>query len=590
MPGLARVLRISAVVLAAAIPFVASPNTAFRVQLMMLYAVAALAMYICMEVAGEFMVGHLLIVAAGAYVTAWTNIEMGVPPTLTLPIAVLSGAAMALLLGLPGIRLSGFYLALFSFFAVLIIPDLAKITRPLTGGEFGLSGIEGLSLFGVDMGSRGLYLTVLVILVLAYLFTRNLIRTAWGTRFMAMRDAPQALQAAGLDLRVTKGMAYLASSLPASVAGWLLAFVNGVVFPGLFSLGLLIVLLAAVVAAGKNMAGAVVAGALLFSGWGEFVGPFSEWNPLGLGVVLILVVIAAPSGVGALRPPAGRARSDTSTQERSNATDAEAVLVEREMTLPDPVLRLTGIRKAFGGNTALGGVDAAFGPGRIVGLVGANGSGKTTLVNVITGFLSPDEGEVEVAGIAVVGSSPHQIARMGVTRTFQLPQLVDDISVRRNIDVGLLRQYPDPLAAFVLGGRSARGPVRDRRMATDRIATLLRLDVEVLDRPAGELSLGLKRIVEIGRALATGAGVLCLDEPAAGLNEDEIEALGATLRDVAASGRTVVLIEHHMSFVLELCDDVLVLDHGQVSAWVPDLQQVTALPEALQTHVGLGVG
>ncbi|MTD14048.1 ATP-binding cassette domain-containing protein [Nakamurella sp. YIM 132087] len=586
-------VRTLAVLAGIAAPFLVASNVAFQIQLIMLYATAALAMFICMEIAGEFMVGHVVVVAVAAYITAWFNVKGGVPPWWTLPLAIVAGAVAVLILGLPGIRLSGFYLALFSFFAVLIIPDITRLSRGVTGGEFGLSGVGKLSLFGTDLGTIGTYFLCLVVVVGAYLYTRNILRTTWGTRLMALRDSPQALQAAGVPLTSTKAIGYLLSSLPASVAGWLIVFVNGVVFPGLFSLSLVIVLLGAVVAAGRNMAGAVLVGTAIFAGYGQFVGPFSEWSRLGLGIVLLLVIIIAPSGLSAL---VGRRRfrrtgpADPDDAADGFLDDADEVPGEESAAgeLGGPAGRTAGlvvehVSKSFGGNLALDDVSCEFRPGRIVGLVGANGSGKTTLVNVMTGFLPADSGTVRLGEVALLGMAPAAIARQGLTRTFQIPQLVDDLTVRRNLEIGLLRRSSDSAAALLVGRNAALQRRRDAELQP--VVDILRLAPSLLDKPAGALSLGMKRVIEIGRALATGATVFCLDEPAAGLDEAEIERLGRALRNVARAGRTVVLIEHHMRFVVEVCDDILILDRGRVQTWVPDVAQLDRLPDSLRTHM-----
>jgi len=138
--------------------------------------------------------------------------------------------------------------------------------------------------------------------------------------------------------------------------------------------------------------------------------------------------------------------------------------------------------------------------------------------------------------------------------------------------------------SILLGG--GRGPASaERAMTLKSVIELRRLDAAILETPVGSLSLGMKRVIEIGRAIATGAMVLCLDEPAAGLNEAEIDLLGATLRDIAATGRSVLLVEHHMRFVLDLSHDILVLEQGRAVAWWTNSQEED-LPEVLRRHIG----
>ncbi len=217
------------------------------------------------------------------------------------------------------------------------------------------------------------------------------------------------------------------------------------------------------------------------------------------------------------------------------------------------LLDVRGLCKRFGGLQALNGVTLQVAPGEILGLVGPNGAGKTTLFATVSGFLRPDAGAVTFAGQDLVGRPPHVIARLGLARTFQLAQPFAGLSVADNVLVGGLVRH--------------RTPADARRHAAE-VLELTRLD-HLADRPAHALSVGLRKRLELARALATGPRLLLLDEVMAGLNPAEVEETLAVIREVRRRGVTVVLIEHVMAAVMALCDRVAVLHHGELIAVGP---------------------
>ena len=217
------------------------------------------------------------------------------------------------------------------------------------------------------------------------------------------------------------------------------------------------------------------------------------------------------------------------------------------------MLQARGIAKAFGGRVVLRGVDLDLYSGLVYGLVGPNGSGKTTLLNVLTGFVSRDAGEIKLRGAILRADPPHQIARRGIRRSFQVPQLVAELSVGENIKLG------------AVAGQGARRSRADLDLRVAAVAAELGMRGRDIDTPVAELSLGLRRIVEIGRAMIAEPDLICLDEPAAGLAESDLVRLAATLCHVAGRGCAVLLIEHNLSFVQSVADEIIVLEEGEVT-------------------------
>ncbi|GAA0456307.1 hypothetical protein Aca07nite_52190 [Actinoplanes capillaceus] len=222
-----------------------------------------------------------------------------------------------------------------------------------------------------------------------------------------------------------------------------------------------------------------------------------------------------------------------------------------------PLLATEGLTVHYGGVRANTDIDLRAGAGEVVGLIGPNGAGKTTFVDAVTGF-TPSRGTVSVAGRRVDRLAPHQRRRAGLARTWQAGELFTDLTVRQNVAVaggrGPLRNLCNDLI-----GRSEPGGDVDDVLETFGL-------LPVADRRPGELSLGRQKIVGVARALAGATRVILLDEPAAGLDTDESAEFGTHVRAVAATGRSVLLIDHDMTLVAAICDRVYVLDYGAVIA------------------------
>jgi branched-chain amino acid transport system ATP-binding protein len=249
------------------------------------------------------------------------------------------------------------------------------------------------------------------------------------------------------------------------------------------------------------------------------------------------------------------------------------------MPPPPPALQTTGLCKDFRGFRAVDGVDLTVADGSVHALVGPNGAGKTTLFNLLTGFLTPSAGRIEVAGVDVTGRPPEQVARRGVARSFQITSLFDQLSCREHVELALA-------SAGGLGWRfwrSDRLLGRHRQRALDLLEQVGLGDVE--DEAAGTLPYGRKRALELALALALDPRVLLLDEPTAGMGAEDVERTVALVREVRA-GRTVVLVEHNMSVVADLADRVTVLRAGSVLIEGP-YEEVRRDPRVIEAYLGV---
>jgi branched-chain amino acid transport system ATP-binding protein len=226
-----------------------------------------------------------------------------------------------------------------------------------------------------------------------------------------------------------------------------------------------------------------------------------------------------------------------------------------------PVLAATGISVSFGGLRALDDVDLEVSDGQLVGLIGPNGAGKTTFIDAISGFV-PYRGRVALDGRPLDGVSAHTRARRGLARTWQSIELFDDLTVRENLAVASYRPSAWATLKEVLSRPVGTTP------AVDQALGLLGLDTQLDDMPS-DLTQGQRKLVGVARALAAEPRLLCLDEPAAGLDTKESEELGRRLREVAHAGQAMLLVDHDMGLVLGISDYVVVLEFGKVIAHGP---------------------
>jgi branched-chain amino acid transport system ATP-binding protein len=230
-----------------------------------------------------------------------------------------------------------------------------------------------------------------------------------------------------------------------------------------------------------------------------------------------------------------------------------------------PALECRGVSKTFGGVHAVAEVSLAVPDGGLCALIGPNGAGKTTLFNMATNLFPPSSGEVMFFGRSAAGRAAHQIAAFGVIRTFQTARVFPGMTVLENMMAGAHRHIGAPIGAQMFWTRAARAEERRLAAKAQALLDLVHLGA-TRDRATTDLPIGAQKLIEIMRALMAGPRLLLLDEPAAGLNDHETAELGVLLRAIRDAGITILVVEHNMSLVMGVADEVFVLDAGRLIA------------------------
>jgi branched-chain amino acid transport system permease protein len=527
-----------------------------------LYALVSLGLVLLTGVAGLTSFGQAAFVGIGAYTTAYLTLNLDVSPWLNLLIGLVLTAISALAVGVITLRMSGHYLPLATIAWGLSLYYLMGNLEAL-GKYDGLQGLESLSLGGIDIGQGRLFFVLCWAFLLAGAVALiNLLDSRPGRAIRSLKGGSQMAEAMGINTFRYKVTIFVIAALFAAVAGWLLAHFQRTVNPSAFGLKMGIEYLFMAVVGGVGHVWGAIVGAGLVKLLDDYlqvalpalIGTSGSFEVIVFGVALVLVLKYLPDGLWSVvarklpRPPR--------TADWQEAPDLPA---RSKPAAGDVVLKVDKIRKQFGGLTAVNDISFEISAGQIVGLIGPNGAGKSTTFNLITGVLSKTSGQVLFRGQDISALASRDISRQGMARTFQHVKMIPDMTVLENVALGAYTRGHSGVVSSMLRTNKAE----EQRMMKEAQRQLERIGMgDFLHEQAGNLAMGPQRLMEIARALCCDPALLLLDEPAAGLRHKEKQDLAAVLRQLQGEGMSILLVEHDMDLVMDVCDQLVVMEFG----------------------------
>lgn len=559
-------------------------------------ALVVLGLVLLTGVGGMTSFGQAALVGIGAYTTAYLTVTEQLPnflawsggnPWIGLLLGVLITILSALLVGGLTLKLSGHYLplgtiawgiSLYYFFS----------TIPTLGGHSGISNIPNIQIFGYALDSNNkMFYLIWFILFIAILLTKNLLNSREGRAIRALKGGQIMAESMGVNTFRSKLIVFIISSIFASVSGWLYAHNQSFINPTPFGLQMGIDYLFMALLGGVGSIWGAVLGAGIFTMMRQWLqdllpmifGGEGNYETIVFGLMIVLLMQKAPAGLWSL------ILKYLPSRFKSKDIHLEIVKPTRELPqleLPAKgtvILEAKQITKKFGGLIANNEMNLTIHAGEILALIGPNGAGKSTMFNQLSGVDIPTSGDVIFQGKRINGIPSREIAKQGLSRTFQHVKILPEMTVLENVVIGAhLRGEKGVIASMLrLDREEENNLLNEAKYQLERVGL-----GDYLYSEAGSLALGQQRILEIARALCARPCLLLLDEPAAGLRLKEKQALADLLIKLRAEGMAILLVEHDMDFVMNLVDRIVVMEFGQkIAEGLPeDIQKDQAVLEA----------
>lgn len=553
-------------------------------ELVLIYIIAVIGLNLFFQ-CGMFSLSQNVFFMVGAYTIAALGTSHHISFWLVWPIATALSAAVGALLALPATKLGSFTFALISLGYAVVAADLVLDWQSITGGGVGINGISAPAPFDT---MESFYWLIAAAVVVAYIGARNLIRSPFGRASAAVRDSAVAAESIGINPAAIKMRTFVISSAFAGAAGALFAPLQGFVTPDAYTVDMAILFLLMVFLGGAGtLAGPIVGAIILFRiplAVQDITDRAGDVSLLTYGVLLILTVFVVPQGLmsGWWKIKQRFIRRQVIQPQSSSDFDLRPLLAERRGGTAS--LRAEGVAKKLGGVQALADAWFVVEPGTVHALIGPNGSGKTTFLNVVCGYIAADQGSVELLGRNVSEQPVFERARMGLARTFQTPLVFESMSCAENVLAALDARRRVRLVSYFLRFPSAVSEEKRHHASALAILEAVGLGARVNDR-AGDLPPGQRRLLEIGRLIALEPSLVLMDEPAAGLNPEEMLNLERAIRQLREQGLSVLLIEHHTDLVMRVADVITVFDFGRTLTSGPPAE-VRGDARVLEAYLG----
>ena len=558
----------------------------------LVFAVGASGLNIITGFTGYVSLGQSAFIGLGGYTIGVLATKFDtVSPWLWVPVAGLVAAAVAVGLGLVSLRSRGPAFVIITVAFLFLMQQVAVNWEDVTGGTAGL--LLPLPTWGIDVINWPFYYALVAILAVQLLMTWWIRRSKFGMGLIAIREDETKAATIGINLPVHKVAAFVASSvfvgMAGAVYGYYLTFIDPL---GMFAILVSVQIILTLLVGGKATLWGPVLGAFLIEPLNETVN--NSLGTLGggnarlflFGGLLMAVVVFLPNGIlpslaaflfrRSREGEAGLVGARIETGGSLESLRKHVTVTEARATDTTPLLAVTGLRKHFGGIKAVDGCSFTVPRGSITGLIGPNGSGKSTVFNLIDNTIAADAGTIVFDGEHIEKVPAWGRAHRGIGRTYQITRLFAEMTVLENV-VAAQRSF----SLTQLGRPAITG--KEAAEASEFLAFVGMHKYR--DQKARALSYGQQKMVELAQVLMLDPKLIMLDEPAGGINPVLIERMGQMIRELNSYGKTFLIVEHNMPFMLDLCDPIHVLARGATMAsGTPD--EIRTDPAVIDAYLG----
>jgi ABC-type branched-subunit amino acid transport system ATPase component/ABC-type branched-subunit amino acid transport system permease subunit len=552
--------------------------------LSLVFAIGAVGLNIITGYAGYVSLGQGAFLGLGAYTTAILSTKVGASPFVWVPVAGLVTGIVAAFLGVVAMRARGHSFVILTIAFLFLVQLVATNWKQLTNGTAGLT--LPLPLWDPAYANWPFYYSLLGLLVASLVMAWWIRRVKFGMGLIAIREDEDKAATVGVNTRAYKLLGFVASAVFVGMAGAVYGYYLTFIDPaGMFNILLSVQIILSLLLGGRATLWGPVLGAFIIEPLNEITNNEFGGNTrlLIFGGLLALVVLFLPRGIiPSVQHWLTERRARGKAGVVGERLDGRIELEERQppptpaAVSDEPLLEVKGLEKHFGGVRAVDGCSFSVPEGSITALIGPNGSGKTTVFNLIDGTMPPRAGEVWFDGRRIDRLPPWARAHKGLGRSFQITRLFREMTVLENV-VAPLRSFS--LRQLTTGAVSGSEAERAEELL-DFVGMR-----RYVDQPAWALSFGQQKLVELAQVLMLDPKLIMLDEPAGGINPTLIERLGETIRELNAQGKTFLIVEHNMPFVLGLCRPVLVLARGKkIAQGGPD--EIQRDPHVLDAYLG----
>jgi branched-chain amino acid transport system permease protein len=486
----------------------------------------------------------------------------------------------ALIISIPAVRIiRGEYLILLTLAFQLGGQQTMVVAKSVTGGAYGVAGIPSIKIGNIDFsgyterGTLNIAIFMAIVTLLVIVIAQGIANSPFGRILKTIREQGSVVSSIGKNPVAPEMLTFGITAAIAGGIGAVFALSQGAIIPGNFNLDLSILIVSVVVLGGTGNVLGTILGAVILGSLEPLLRALLGdsgiiWRSVIYGSALILMTFIRPNGIlreGAKFKLFSKSISKTVSLTQSEAIKRLARTKELTQSKSDEVLELKGLKKSFGGLTAVNGASFSIPRGKITALIGPNGAGKTTIFNMVTGTLKADSGQVFLRGKEITGLSEIEIAKSGIARSFQDVRLCEKMTALDNVAVAVPDQLGEKLLNLVFKPRASRRREKEvRERALECLAVLGVADKA--DQLISDLSYGDQKLIAIARLLATDCEVLLLDEPTSGVDPSSVEGVIEGVMKLRDIGCTVCLIEHSVYFIEKLADRAVFLDQGVVLA------------------------